>query len=514
MDPAVRPREILRLRRVSKSYGGVRALQGVDLVVREGEVHCLAGENGSGKSTLIKLIAGVETPDEGEIEIGGRRIRRLRPIDAIRAGVGVIYQDFSLFPDLTVAENIALAAELTAGRLWIDWRRVRETARRGLERIGARLDLDARAGEIPVAGKAMVAIARALVRDARLIIMDEPTAALTRPEVRKLFAAIEGLRREGISTLFVSHRLDEVLEISQRTLILRNGRTVVDADTRALDRTKLTYYMTGREVPGAPAGPPPRRTEETPLLGVEGLSAGRSLRDASFDLRSGEVLGVTGLLGSGRDELALAISGVIPVRSGTIAIDGRPVHLRSIRDAMGLGIGLVPEDRLREGLFLDQSIGRNIAAGSLDRLAGRWGILDRPRMAAEIADWIHRLGIRASSPEAAARTLSGGNAQRIVLARWLARRPRIMVLSGPTVGVHVGSKEEIHEILRGMARLGMGVVLISDDIPELIAVCGRVLVLRDGRIGERLEGKDLREEVLAADPSFPVKGKERYPGEE
>jgi len=488
---------LLRLLGIRKAYGGVTALDGVDLAIGPGEIVCLAGENGSGKSTLIKVLAGVERPDAGEVSIGGRSRRRLRPIDAIRGGIAVIYQDLSLFPSLSVAENVALGAEVARGRRRVDWRWVRETARTALERTGARLDLDAPVGSIPIASRQLVAIARALAGEARLLVMDEPTAALARREVRALFSVIEGLRESGISTLFVSHKLDEVLEVSRRTVILRSGRVVADAATGGLDRDRLALLMTGR----SPAAHAPRRRVPAggpPVLEVEGLSVPGILDGVSFHLRAGEIVGLTGLLGSGRTELALALFGLAPAAAGRISVDGRPVRIRRIDDALRRGIAYVPEDRVRDGLFLGQSIGRNIIAAALDLLAGRWGVLDRRAADGTVRDWLGRLAIRAPGPAAPAGTLSGGNGQRVLLARWLARSPRILILDLPTAGVDVGSKEGLHEVLRERAGAGVAVLLISDDVPELLAACDRILILRGGRIAERLDAAGLGEEALAA----------------
>jgi simple sugar transport system ATP-binding protein len=350
-----------------------------------------------------------------------------------------------------------------------------------------------------VAGRQLVAIARALVGDARLIVMDEPTAALTRREVLALLGAIEGLRARGIAALFVSHKLDEVLAVSRRTLVLRNGRVAADAPTAELDRARLAFHMTGREVPepGEPDEAPPDPAAP-PLLRVEGLSVRGALRDVSFELRAGEILGITGLLGSGRTELAMALFGALPAEAGRISVGGRPVRIRSIADALRAGIGLVPEDRMRDGLFSGQPVGRNILAGSLDRLARRAGLIDRRAAGGIVREWMDRLAIRAPSAAAPIESLSGGNQQRVLLARWLAREPRVLVLCGPTAGVDVGSKEELHRILRGLARAGMGLILISDDLPELLSTCRRILILRGGRAAEVLDREGLAEDVLAA----------------
>lgn len=481
--------EILRLSHISKSYAGVRALEDVSLTVKRGEIHCLVGENGSGKSTLIKIIAGVVQPDAGEIVINGKRFTHLHPMDAIQQGIQVIYQDFSLFPNLTVAENIALSHELSRRKRWVNWGEVRNIARTAVDRIRVQLDLDALVEEIPVSAKQLVAICRALLQNARLIIMDEATTALTEREIRSLFDVIHAVRAEGVAVLFVSHKLNEVLEIADKALILRNGQVVLDADARDLDRSKLAYYMTGRQIAESRYDYAPR--EARPLLEVRHLTSYGNFTDVSFRLMPGEIVGITGLLGSGRTELALALFGALPADSGQIAIDDVPVRLDSIQAAIAHGIGYVPEDRLSEGLFLDQSIGKNIIVCTVDDLTGRGPLLDLRRVSGQIRDWVHQLSIKTRNPELPAKSLSGGNQQRVVLAKWLARMPRILILNGPTVGVDIGSKTELHETIKHLAGQGMGVLVISDDIPELMHLCNRVLLMRRGRIAAEFTRDEL-----------------------
>jgi simple sugar transport system ATP-binding protein len=482
----------LSLTRISKTYAGVRALEDVSLTVYPGEIHCLVGENGSGKSTLIKIIAGVVQPDAGQIVINGKTMDHLHPIDAIREGIQVIYQDFSLFPNLSVAENIAINYELSRQKRWVNWREVREIARQAMRKINVQLDLDATVGEISVADKQLVAICRALLQNAKLIIMDEATTALTEREIRALFEVIHNVQREGVAVLFVSHKLDEVLEIADKALIIRNGKVVLDADARDLDRSKLTYYMTGRTI------------EETsfewrgdqnrpPLLEVRHLTSHGNFEDISFELHAGEILGITGLLGSGRTELALALFGVIPIDSGSVVLDGETVVLRNIQDAIAHGVGYVPEDRLTEGLFLDRSISNNILARILDALKGPGRLLDRALMKATTQEWIARLSIKAPHAELPVKSLSGGNQQRVVLAKWLASKPRILILNGPTVGVDVGSKMELHDIIKQLAREGLGIIIISDDIPELMQTCNRIVLMRRGRIVEQFDRRRITE---------------------
>ena len=492
---------VLQVRDIVKTYGGVTALNGVSLDLFPGEVLCLAGENGCGKSTLIKIISGVERPDSGEIVIDGVSHPAMQPADAIKSGIQVIYQDFSLFPNLTVAENIVLTAAVADRRRLYSAATSRPAAQGIVDELGLDLDLDADVESLSVADKQLTAICRALVSDARVIVMDEPTTALTHTEVERLFTLVQRLRDRGVALVFVSHKLDEVLQVSQRVTVLRSGRHVITADAATLDPRSIARHMTGRDIDDSrtvalvPA-------EGPPVLEVEGLGLTGAYEGISFTLRRGEILGVTGLLGSGRTEIAESLFGVLPAERGTVRVDGRPVQLRTIRDAVRAGIGYVPEDRLSQGLFMDRSIADNMIAGSLDLHRTRWRTVDRAGTLATIRGLFDRLRIKAPNVNAPVRSLSGGNAQRVVLAKWLATKPRVLMLNGPTVGVDVGSKEEILAILRAEAAGGMGVIVISDDAPELVASCHRVLVIRQGRLAHTLEGDGIsidtiRERVAA-----------------
>lgn len=483
---------VLTARGISKKFGGVSALENVTLEILPGEVHCLAGENGCGKSTLIKVISGVEASDAGEIEIDGQPLHRPVPRDAIRAGVQVIYQDFSLFPNLSVAENIVLTSHIAQGRRTVTRRDMVRRAREVVDRLGVRLDLDARVEDLTVADKQLTAICRALAEDAKVIFMDEPTTALTWREVQALFAVVRSLREQGVAMVFVSHKLDEVLEISQRVTVLRNGRLAASGPVEDFDRRTLAYAMTGREVREERLVHPVDEAAQ-PVLEVQNLTLDGAFTDVSFAVRPGEILGITGLLGSGRTEIAEAVFGVSPASGGRIAVDGRAVQVRTIQDAVAAGIGYVPADRLSQGLFLDQSIGRNVMAASLDLHRRRFGLLDQPLVQKTIQRLFSGLRIKAASTSAPARSLSGGNQQRVVLARWLARSPRVLILNSPTVGVDVSSKSEILDILRRESTGGMGIVVISDDVPELVSVCHRVLVVNGGWVQDELAGDRLTE---------------------
>lgn len=486
---------VLEVRRIVKTYGGVHALSRVSLSLNAGEVHCLAGENGSGKSTLIKIISGVERPDSGELVMAGRTVAATTPSAAIRAGIQVIYQDFSLFPNLTAAENIAMLSELAERRRLSSRRRMRAEAARIVNDLGLHIDLDADVGDLSVADRQLIAICRALVSDARVLIMDEATTALTHTEVQRLFSIVHRLQERGVAIVFVSHKLDEVLEIAQRVTVLRNG--VVVESGPAADQTPATIAraMTGRDVSNARTLDLLPEASE-PVLAVRSISRAGAFRDVSFDLAAGEILGITGLLGSGRGEIAEAIFGVRPVDTGSISVEGRDVTPRSISDAVRAGIGYVPEDRLTQGLFLEKSIADNIVAASLDSYRGRFPLLDRGRIATSISGLFSRLRIKAPDASAPVRSLSGGNAQRVVIAKWLDRQPSVLLLNGPTVGVDIGSKEEIFTILRQQASRGVGIVVISDDIPELVSSCHRVLIVRSGRLAHEIVGDDVTAENI------------------
>ena len=480
---------------VSKSFAGVRALHQVDLAIAPGEIHCLVGENGSGKSTLIKIISGVYEPDEGIIEFGGTRYTRVTPIEAIMNGVQVIYQDFSVFPNLTVMENLAITTELANKRKLVNWRRFRRIAEEAVSKIHFSVDLDAKVAKLSVADKQLVAISRALMHHAKLIIMDEPTTALTTKEVNALFQIILDLKSRGIATLFVSHKLEEVFEISERFTIIRNGEVVADCLPSELDRKKFSYFMTGREIEDTRF----QAVEPTgaPLLQAEGLGLRGGFQDVSFSLWGGEILGITGLLGSGRTELALTLFGAHTADAGVLKVKGEPVRLTGIRKAIDANIAYVPEDRLTEGLFLERSIGDNIVISEFDGITRALGILDRPKQQAEVQHWVDELKVATPDPDNAANTLSGGNQQRIVLAKWLATKPDILILNGPTVGVDIGSKHDIHQILQRLAAQGIGIIIISDDIPEVITNCNRVLVMRGGRIDQEIDPTVTTEKQLA-----------------
>ena len=474
-------RNFLEVKNISKAYVGVQALDSVSMDIKQGEIHCLVGENGSGKSTLIKIIAGVEKQDTGEIIVGGKSHVHLHAIDSIREGIQIIYQDLSLFPNLTVAENISLNQEIERNSKVINWKDIRDIAEKALSEIGESLNLTERVENISVASKQLVAISRALTQNAKLIIMDEPTSSLTRDEISRLFKVITDLQSRGICTLFVSHKLSEVFEIAERVSILRDGKMVGTYNTEELDNDKLVYLMTGKKVESTIYSFE-EKGKKTPLLEVNNLSRSRNFKDISFKLQSGEILGITGLLGSGRSELALALFGLYPADSGEILVEGNRVEVDSIQKAMEAGIGYLPEDRLNQGLFIEYSISRNIIVTILKKLLNKFGFISNKIREDLVNKWVKGLDIKTPNVESPAQSLSGGNQQRLVLAKWLATDPKVFILDGPTIGVDIASKANIHQIVRGLAERGLGIIIISDEIPEVLQNCNRVLIMSRGRI--------------------------------
>jgi simple sugar transport system ATP-binding protein len=478
----------LRLTGIGKRFGGVVALRDFDWDVMPGEIHCLVGENGCGKSTAIKIVSGVLAPEPGgRIEIAGAAPARLTPRRAHGLGIQVIFQDLSLFPNLSVAENIAFGDNLRGLARPARRARMRGIAAAALDRLGHRLPLSAPVSSLPIAERQIVAICRGIAAQARLLFMDEPTSSLTRTEVRRLFAIVERLKAAGIAVVFVSHRLDEVIEIAERVTVLRDGRKVGTYAAGAVDKKRLSALMTGEEIEHGVAARDLGHAE--PLLEVRGLTRTGEFEDVSFALRRGEVLGLTGLLGAGRTELALTLFGMTPADAGGIRMAGRPLALRSNQDAIRAGIAYVSEDRLNLGLNMRQSIEDNMALAMLRRLAGAFGLIPATARRALARLWADRLSVKAPDLAAPVQTLSGGNQQRVVLAKWLATDPKLLILDSPTVGVDVRNKSGIYGIVRELAGRGVGILLISDEVSEVFATCDRVLHMAGGRIvGEAVPG--------------------------
>ncbi|MCI8585600.1 MAG: sugar ABC transporter ATP-binding protein [Lachnospiraceae bacterium] len=488
-------KSVIKLTGISKSFAGVKALQDIDLDIKEGEIRCLAGGNGCGKSTVIKIISGFYQPDKGTIEIDGKEYSHLNPQQAIDMGIQVIYQDFSVFPNLTVAENIALSAERLDGKKFVNWKRVRERAQEAMDMININLDLDAILSELPVASKQLVAICRSLLQNARLLILDEPTTALTKNEVKSLFKVIKDLQAKGISILFVSHKIEEVYEIAKELTIFRNGKKVIEGSLQEFDRKKFVYYMTGREIETVKFQP--KNIGKQPLFEVQNIGIKDLFKDVSFQLYPGEILGITGLLGSGRSELAKSLLNLEKITEGRILLEGKELKTSSVKDMIDAGIAYVPEDRLTEGLFMPQTISRNMIAAVIERNLNRLTLIDDAGVKERSEQWVEELKVKTPSTELPVQALSGGNQQKVVIAKWLSTNPKVLILNSPTVGIDVGAKADIYDYTRMLASKGMGIIIISDDIPEVIDNCNRVLVMKKGRITDELSTEGLEEDTLS-----------------
>lgn len=484
--------------KVAKAFGADRVLHDVSFTLCRGEVRCLAGENGSGKSTLIKILSGVLNRDAGHIRLFGEAIGDGEAQHAIDLGLCVIYQDLALFPNLTVLENIAFLRTIRHDARLARWRDWRALALATFRRMGVRIDPDAPVELLSVAEKQLVAIARALAMDARVIVMDEPTTALTRSDVDRLFALVRALRDDGVSFLFVSHKVEEIFEICDTVTVLRDGKVAAEGGIAAFDRRRFALAMTGREILDERLAPP-LPAEPPVFLSVRRLGRRGAFHDVSFDIRQGEIVSVVGLRGSGQRELALALFGLLPADTGEIRIGGQPVRIASVGDALAQGIALVPEDRLSEGLFMDLPIRDNIAVSSLARYQRPFGRLDLRALRQAAAAIASSLRIKTRDIADPVNVLSGGNQQRVMLARWIERSPKLMILNGPTVGVDIASKRDIHDLLVSLSRAGMAMLVVADDLAEVIAVSHRVLVMAGGTLTGAHQAAQVDEHGLAAE---------------
>ena len=484
----------LQISHVSKTFPGVRALDNINLEVERGEIHALIGENGAGKSTLIKILSGVYQPDNGaEIFIEGKRIGAMSPLESLKLGIVVIYQDFSLFPNTSVAENIAITTDIGKGSSLLSWRRIRKDARAALERLGVDIDINTPLGELSVAKQQLVAIARALTYNAKLLIMDEPTSALSKGEVELLFKVMRNLKESGISILFVSHKLDELFAVSDRFSVLRDGKYLGTFGEDELDDDRLIALMVGRKIEYTIY---PKRKCEGKVLEVRDFNKVGNFKDVSFFVGRGEILGITGLVGAGRTEVLKAIYGLNPQDSGKLYLEGKEISISSAQDAVRHGIAYLPENRLREGLVLRKSMSDNIALTVTDKLTDRLGFIDRDKKGALVDKWIKALNIKPAMPEMLATKLSGGNQQRVVLSKWLAVDPKILLVDEPTNGIDVGAKAEIHKLLRDLAEGGISIIMVSSELPEILAIADRVIVMRRGKVSGEFDGATATQEEI------------------
>jgi inositol transport system ATP-binding protein len=503
---------LLRMEHISKRFPGVVALDDVSFEILPGEVHGLLGENGAGKSTLLKILSGAYQPDAGTIALSGEAIVLPTPLDAQRQGIVTIYQEFNLIPTMTLAENMFLGREPGRGP-FISWKRMREATAEALGRLGLDLDPMMPVSDLSVGEQQMVEIARALSMESRIIIMDEPTSALTEHEVDRLFRIIAELKKRGISIVYVTHRLQEVMQICDRVTVLRDGAHVGGGKVGDLGIDDFIRMMVGRSSAQLFTRLGDLRAPGPVVLKIDGLWRERDpanphatlLRDISLEVRAGEILGLAGLMGAGRTEVARCIFGADPHRRGTFYIDGAPVTVRSPIDAIKLGIGLVPEDRKQQALFLDLAVRHNLAISSLKNLSwGRWFVSDAAER--ELVERFRKtLDIRMASADTNIADLSGGNQQKVVLARWLALRPKVLIVDEPTRGIDIAAKAEVHQQLDAMARSGIAVIAISSELPEVLAISDRIVTMREGRITGGMPRDQATEEALmhlmAIDPA-------------
>lgn len=486
----------LAVRGLTKSYPGVRALDAVDFDVRRGEVHAIVGENGAGKSTLVKILAGAVAPDAGTVTVDGKHVRIASPRQSEALGISVIYQEFNLVPELTVAENVLLGREPTHG-FFVDWKTMHERVAAIFARLGVSVPLQDVIKSLSVAQQQMVEIAKALSVDARVIFMDEPSAALTANEVERLFDVIRTLKREGVGVVYISHRLEEVFEIADRVTVFRDGHHVKTGDVKDFSREDLVRLMVGRTLeahfPTLPTAP----TSPEPVLSVHRLTSPGRLNDVSLDVRPGEILGIAGLVGAGRTSLLRAICGADRFASGTVSLQGRELHLKGPHDAIAAGLALVTEDRKGQGLVLGLSVRENVTLPHLE-LFSHGGHIDRAAERTAVLKLSRELNIRALSIEQAVRALSGGNQQKVVLAKWLLEKAKVICFDEPTRGIDVGAKAEIYELMVGLARSGTAIIMASSELPEVLGMSMRIVVMREGKIvGEFAGGQATQEQVIA-----------------
>ncbi len=486
---------ILEMRGITKTFPGVRALDGVHFSCERGEVHALVGENGAGKSTLMKILSGVYVPDAGEIIFKGTPVRMESPHHAQSLGISTIYQEPSLLPHLTVAENIYLGREIVNPLGLIEARELQRRAQDLLDRLGAAVDVSAPVFRLSVAQQQLVEIAKALSLNADLIIMDEPTAALGEREVEHLFNIIRTLRRDGVTVIYVSHRLEEIFRIADRVTVLKDGQVVGTARTTEVSKADLICMMVGR--PLSEAFPPRGNGKGEPVLEVRGLTRRGAFYDVSFTLHRGEILGIAGLAGSGRTEIVRAIFGADPVDAGEVLLRGKPLRLRGPRDAVNSGIGFLTEDRKAEGLVMGLSVRENVALPNLD-VWSAWGVVDLDRERQVVEHLITGLQIRPPNPKQQVQYLSGGNQQKVVLAKWLATEPEVLLFDEPTRGIDVGAKVEIYTLMRRLANEGKAIIMISSELPEVIGMSDRILVLCEGRISGEFTPEEATEERILA----------------
>lgn len=485
----------LEIENISKTFPGVKALDSVRFDIHPGEVHALVGENGAGKSTLIKILAGVQPPDVGgTIKINGQVTQFKNAMDSIKQGISVIYQDFSLFTNLTVAENIGINEVLEKKQKVLKWNNIYKKAEQALKFIGADFDPKEIVENLSVARQQMVAIASAVAQDAKMIIMDEPTSALSRGEVEHLYEIIDTLKAKGVAIMFVSHKMDELFRVADRFTVFRDGQYVDTVDKAAITEGELISMMVGRKIQIKQYA---NLEEKGPVaLRVEKLSKKGNYKDITFEVKKGEVVGITGLVGAGRSEVMQSIFGIMKADSGKVFVEGKEVTIHSPQDALEKGIAYIPESRQTQGLVLQKTVASNITLPLLKEFCNKLGIIDRKRQREAVDKWVEMLDVRPNDPDMFAMQLSGGNQQKVVLAKWISTQAKILIVDEPTNGVDIGAKDEIHKILRKLASEGTAVIVISSELPEILSVSDRILVMRRGRISGEFNNHEVTQEMI------------------
>ncbi|OAN46523.1 D-xylose ABC transporter ATP-binding protein [Chloroflexus islandicus] len=472
----------LKLINVSKTFPGVQAVKSVSLEAYSQQILALVGENGAGKSTLMNIINGVVQPDSGSIMLDGVEVRIDSPRRAQSLGITMIHQELALIPELTVGQNMFLGREPSRGG-WIDWNELYRQTQQVLDRLGIAISARAKIAELSIAEQQLVEIARALSYQARLIALDEPTSSLTDRETEILFRLVRQLRAEGVALIYISHRMEEIFALADRIAVMRDGELITAGPASEFTPQRVVQLMVGREL--QPSASQPAQPRGEPILRATNLVAGKAVRGVSLTLHRGEIVGMAGLVGAGRTNVARLLFGADRLDQGEIWFEGKPVSIRSPRDAIRLGIGLVTEDRKAQGLFLKQSVRNNAGAGLLERLS-RFGFVNFRALTQQVSDLTTRLRVRTPSLNQQVRNLSGGNQQKVIIARWLALQPKVLILDEPTRGVDVGAKADIHALIRELAAQGMAILMISSELPEILAVSDRILVMREGRITAEL----------------------------
>lgn len=475
----------IEMRGINKSFGSNQVLKDAGFLLKDGEVHALMGENGAGKSTLMKILTGVYTKDAGTVLVDGKEVNYKNPQEAEKAGIVFIYQEINSLFDLTVEENLFMGKEITKGFGICDKKAMRKKAQEVMDRLGVHIPIDAPMGELSVGQQQMVEICKALMVDAKVLIMDEPTAALTESETQVLFEVMRSLTAKGVSIVYISHRMEEIFEMCERITILRDGQYIDTKYIKDINMDDVVQMMIGREI----GERYPHRNVEIgdEVIRVEGLSSGKKFRDVNFSVKAGEVLGVAGLMGAGRTEIMQAIFGNLPIDSGKIYIEGKEVSIKNPRQAIANGIGFITEDRKTEGLLLEKSIAENIEIANLGKVSGS-GVLNSKKQADLVKRGIDEFRIKCFGPDHECNNLSGGNQQKVVLAKWIYTDPKILILDEPTRGVDIGAKKEIYNVINEMAAKGVAVIMVSSELPEVLGMSDRIMVVHEGKVTGIIDG--------------------------